>query len=155
MIGDSATPRPMRVASRVSQLCAPPAMACRATSQPAASSRAATIPTARAVFLVPEKKWMTAFMIGPSYLAPAPLASLLLGLVAVPLSRSSPRGGQQGGLPAAILLFAAYYNVSAIAKKLVAQGAIGVLPGVFWGQILLLVCLLLLNGRWLARWRRS
>ena len=33
--------------------------------------------------------------------------------------------------------------------------AIGVLPGVFWGQILLLVCLLLLNGRWLARWRRS
>ena len=85
----------------------------------------------------------------------APLASLLLGLVAVPLSRSSPRGGQRGGLPAAILLFAAYYNVSAIAKKLVAQGAIGVLPGVFWGQILLLVCLLLLNGRWLARWRRS
>ena len=45
--------------------------------------------------------------------------------------------------------------MSAIAKKLVAQGAIGVLPGVFWGQILLLVCLLLLNGRWLARWRRS
>ena len=82
-------------------------------------------------------------------------AAFLLGLVAVPLSRSSPRGGQQGGLPAAILLFAAYYNVSAIAKKLVAQGAIGVLPGVFWGQILLLVCLLLLNGRWLARWRRS
>ena len=85
----------------------------------------------------------------------APLASLLLGLVAVPLSRSSPRGGQQGGLPAAILLFAAYYNVSAIAKKLVAQGAIGVLPGVFWGQILLVACLLLLNWRWLARWRRT
>ena len=62
------------------------------------------------------------------------------------------RGGY--GLGSA-LLFAAYYNVSAIAKKLVAQGAIGVLPGVFWGQILLLVCLLLLNGRWLARWRRS
>jgi lipopolysaccharide export system permease protein len=85
----------------------------------------------------------------------APLASLLLGLVAVPLSRSTPRGGQQGGLPAAILLFAAYYNVSAIAKKLVAQGAIGVLPGVFWGQILLVACLLLLNWRWLARWRRT
>jgi lipopolysaccharide export system permease protein len=85
----------------------------------------------------------------------APLASLLLGLVAVPLSRSTPRGGQQGGLPAAIRLFAAYYNVSAIAKKLVAQGAIGVLPGVFWGQILLVACLLLLNWRWLARWRRT
>ena len=85
----------------------------------------------------------------------APLASLLLGLVAVPLSRSTPRGGQQGGLPAAILLFAAYYNVSAIAKKLVAQGAIGVLPGVFWGQVLLVACLLLLNWRWLARWRRT
>ncbi len=85
----------------------------------------------------------------------APVASLLLGLVAVPLSRSSPRGGQRGGLPAAILLFAAYYNVSAIAKKLVAQGAIGVLPGVFWGQILLLVCLVLLSWRPFARRRRS
>ena len=84
----------------------------------------------------------------------APLASLLLGLVAVPLSRSSPRGGQRGGLPAAILLFAAYYNVSAIAKKLVAQGAIGVLPGVFWGQVLLLVCLVLLSWRPFARRRR-
>ncbi|MDX9841825.1 MAG: hypothetical protein RBS95_10225, partial [Desulfobulbus sp.] len=65
-----------------------------------------------------------------------------------------PRGGQRGGLPAAILLYAAYYNVSAIAKKLVAQGAIGVLPGVFWGQILLLVCLVLLSWRPFARRRR-
>lgn len=81
----------------------------------------------------------------------APLASVLLALTAVPLSRTTPRGGQRGGLPAAILLFAVYYNASAIAKKLVAQGAIGVLPGVFSAHLLLLACLVLLNWRPLRR----
>ena len=80
-----------------------------------------------------------------------PLASILLALVAVPLSRTTPRGGQRGGLPAAILLFAAYYNVSAIAKKLVAQGAIGLLPGVFSAHLLLLACLVALTWRPLRR----
>lgn len=76
-----------------------------------------------------------------------PLATILLALVAIPLSRSSPRQGRRARTLLAIAIFAVYYNLSAIAKKLVASGGIDVLPGIFWGQVLLLACLVLLVWR--------
>ncbi len=83
-----------------------------------------------------------------------PLSSIFLALLAIPLSRSSSRRGQRASTLTAIVIFAVYYNFSAITKKLVAQGAIGVLPGIFWGQLLLLACLVLLTWRppFLRRW---
>jgi lipopolysaccharide export system permease protein len=86
-----------------------------------------------------------------------PLSSILLALLAIPLSRSSSRQGQRANTLTAILIFAVYYNFSAITKKLVSQGVIGVLPGIFWGQLLLVACLVLLTWRpaFLRRWRRQ
>ncbi|MBM9530024.1 LPS export ABC transporter permease LptF [Desulfoprunum benzoelyticum] len=85
-----------------------------------------------------------------------PMSSILLALLAIPLSSSSPRQGRRTGTLLAIVIFAVYYNFSAITKKLVAQGGIAVLPGIFWGQLLLLACLVLLVWRppFLRHWRR-
>ena len=67
----------------------------------------------------------------------APLSTILLALLAIPLSRSSPRQGKYVKAPVAILIFAVYYNFSALTKKWVAQGVIAVVPGIWWGQLML------------------
>jgi lipopolysaccharide export system permease protein len=67
----------------------------------------------------------------------APVATILLALLGVPLSRSSPRAGKYAKVPTAVLIFAGYYYFSAITKKWVGQGVIDVFPGIWWAQILL------------------
>ena len=87
----------------------------------------------------------------------SPMSSILLALLAIPLSRSSPRQGRRANTLMAIVIFAVYYNFSAITKKLVSQGVIDVVPGIFWGQLLLLACLVLLVWRphFVRHWRRQ
>jgi len=68
-----------------------------------------------------------------------PVSTVLLALLGLLLSCSPTRRGNFAKLPAAVLIFAAYYYISAIAKKWVAQGVIGPVPGVWWGQIVLLL----------------
>jgi lipopolysaccharide export system permease protein len=67
----------------------------------------------------------------------APVATILLALLGVPLSRSFPREGKYAKVPTAILIFAGYYYFTAILKKWVEQGVIDPFPGIWWGQILL------------------
>jgi lipopolysaccharide export system permease protein len=74
----------------------------------------------------------------------SPVSTLLLALLAVPLARSSPRQGKYARVPLAILVFAAYYNLSAIIKKWVAQGVISTFPGLWWSQLLLLLVMVFL-----------
>ncbi|MBI2969503.1 MAG: LPS export ABC transporter permease LptF [Gammaproteobacteria bacterium] len=61
-----------------------------------------------------------------------PIATILLALAAVPLSRSTPRQGKHEKMVAAALVFAVYYNLSGLAQTWVEQGVIGGLPGVWW-----------------------
>jgi lipopolysaccharide export system permease protein len=68
-----------------------------------------------------------------------PVSTILLALLAVPLSRSGPRQGKFAAAPVAIAVFAIYYNMAALMKKWVAQGILGWLPGIWWSQIFLLV----------------
>jgi lipopolysaccharide export system permease protein len=86
----------------------------------------------------------------------APLSTILLALLAVPLSNSAPRQGKYVKAPVAILVFAVYYNFSALTKKWVAQGAIGIVPGIWWGQILLAAVIILFLWRsvFSIYWRR-
>ena len=72
----------------------------------------------------------------------APFSTILLALLGVPLSRTSPRHGKYAKVPLGILVFAVYYNLSAMTKKWVAQGVMGSIPGIWWTQALLF-CLLL------------
>jgi lipopolysaccharide export system permease protein len=84
-----------------------------------------------------------------------PLATILLALLGVPLSRSSPRRGKYAKVMTAVLIIFVYHNLGAMAKKLVAQGVLGTLPGIWWVQILLagLLLLLLWQSTMGFRWR--
>ena len=77
----------------------------------------------------------------------APFSTILLALLGVPLSRTSPRHGKYAKVPLGILVFAAYYNLSAMTKKWVAQGTMGSIPGIWWTQALLFCLLLALLWR--------
>jgi lipopolysaccharide export system permease protein len=86
----------------------------------------------------------------------APLSIILLALLGIPLSRSSPRQGKYARAPVAILIFAVYYNLSAMLKKWVSQGIIGTIPGIWWGQMLLvsLLIFLLWQPAFFLNWRK-
>jgi len=84
----------------------------------------------------------------------APFSTILLALLGVPLSRSFPRQGKYAKVPLGILVFAVYYNLSAITKQWVGQGVVGGIPGIWWTQMLLAGLLLVLLWRPRRAFRR-
>jgi lipopolysaccharide export system permease protein len=84
----------------------------------------------------------------------APFSTILLALLGIPLSRSSPRQGKYAKVPLGILVFAVYYNLSAITKKWVGQGIVGSIPGIWWIQVLMAGLLLGLFWKPSLRFRR-
>ena len=68
-----------------------------------------------------------------------PVSTILLALLAVPLSRSSPRQGKNEKIFTAALAFAIYYNLSGLARTWVEQGVVGQFPGIWWLHMLMLV----------------
>jgi lipopolysaccharide export system permease protein len=85
-----------------------------------------------------------------------PFATVLLALLGVPLSRSSPRRGKYAKVTTAVVIFAVYYNLSALTKKWVEKGVLDTLPGIWWLQMLLAgVLLILLWQPSLAYFRRD
>lgn len=73
-----------------------------------------------------------------------PMAALLLGLLGAPMSRSAPRQGKYTRVFVAILVYAVYYNVSALAKTWVEQEKVSYFPGMWWSDALLAILLLVL-----------
>ena len=73
-----------------------------------------------------------------------PLTTILLALLGVPLSRTAPRSGRYAKVGTAILIYAVYYNTSAMAKNWVEQGVVGTMPGIWWVDALLAGLLLIL-----------
>ncbi len=71
-----------------------------------------------------------------------PLSAVLLALLGAPLSRVDPRQGKYAKIPAALMVFAVYYLLSAVMKKWVGQGVVATVPGMWSVQILLAVLLL-------------
>jgi lipopolysaccharide export system permease protein len=83
-----------------------------------------------------------------------PIATILLALLAVPLSRSQPREGRYGRIAIGLLVFIIYLNLLSAAKAWTEEGAISPLLGVWWvhGCIVLLTLTLLgLQNGWLRR----
>jgi lipopolysaccharide export system permease protein len=70
------------------------------------------------------------------------LTTILLAMMAIPLSRSSPRQGKSEKIIAAAVIFAIYYNLSGLAQTWVEQGVIGSFPGVWWLHFLMLVAVI-------------
>lgn len=85
-----------------------------------------------------------------------PLSTMLLGLLGVPVSRTSPRhGGRHGRMVVAILVYAVYYLLSVSAKTWVEHGAVGPVPGIWWvpAALAVLVLVSLLPPRFARRFR--
>ncbi len=68
-----------------------------------------------------------------------PLATILLAVLAVLLSRTSPRQGRFAKLFIAILVFITYYNTLGVAQSWVARGEVPIQVGVWWVHICLLM----------------
>jgi lipopolysaccharide export system permease protein len=76
------------------------------------------------------------------------VATVLLGLLGIPLGRTAPRRGKSAKVFIAAIIFAIFYNLTAVAKTWVEQGLVGSFPGVWWPHMLLavLVAVLLIRG---------
>jgi len=86
-----------------------------------------------------------------------PLATLLLALLAVPLSRGSHRRSRFRGYFIAILVYTLLFNLIILARNLVEQGTVGAIPGLWWAYAFPagLLAVLLLNPRLLDRSGRT
>jgi lipopolysaccharide export system permease protein len=74
-----------------------------------------------------------------------PILTLLLVMLAVPLTRSGPRQGRYAGLVPAILVYVIYSNMLGISRNWVEHEVIPISLGLWWvhGQMLLVVLVLL------------
>jgi lipopolysaccharide export system permease protein len=61
-----------------------------------------------------------------------PLSTLILGILAVPLSRSQPRQGRYGRLAIGLLVFIIYFNLLSAGKAWVEQEAVPTAVGMWW-----------------------
>jgi len=74
-----------------------------------------------------------------------PLATVILAMLAIPFSYTSPREGKSQNVFIAAIAFAIYYNLTGVAQSWVEQGMIERFPGVWWlHTIMLLVVVWLL-----------
>ena len=74
-----------------------------------------------------------------------PVAALLLALLAVPLSYTSPRQGRYSKIAIAILIYVPYANLLVLSRKWVAAGTIPPWIGVVWVHLLIVFLILILT----------
>jgi len=67
-----------------------------------------------------------------------PVATLVLAILAVPLSRSQPRQGRYGRIVIGLLVFIIYFNMLSAAKAWLEQGTVSVSVGIWWVHGLML-----------------
>ena len=74
-----------------------------------------------------------------------PLATIILAILAVPLSRTQPRAGRYGRIVIGLLVFIIYLNMLSASKAWIEQGAVSPALGLWWvhGAMLLLTAGLL------------
>lgn len=70
-----------------------------------------------------------------------PITTILLGLLAVPLSKSSPRDGRYGKLFVGILVYIVYNNLLSMAKSGLAKGEVRPDVGLWWVHLALVALL--------------
>ena len=72
------------------------------------------------------------------------LATMVLAILAVPLSRSQPRQGRYGRLAIGMLVFIIYFNLMSAGKSWIEQGVVPTTVGLWWVHGLMLAAALLL-----------
>ena len=84
----------------------------------------------------------------------SPLSLLVLALLAVPLSRSSPREGRFARIGAGLLIYITYANMLSVARVWVERGQVPAWLGMWWVHVALALLGLVLFGReagWFVR----
>lgn len=71
-------------------------------------------------------------------------ATVLLGLLGIPLSRTAPRRGKSANVFVGVIIFAVFYNLTAMAKTWMESGLVGFIPGIWWPHLLLALLLVVL-----------
>lgn len=85
-----------------------------------------------------------------------PIATVILAILAVPLSRSQPRQGRYGKIALGLLVFIIYFNLLSAGKAWLESGTLPEVLGIWWvhGAMLLLALILLgYQNAWYRRWR--
>jgi len=72
---------------------------------------------------------------------------VILAMLAVPLSKSSPRQGRYGKVAVAILLYIIYSNLLLLAMNFVKKGKVDPLIGMWWVHVLFILLFLFLFSR--------
>jgi lipopolysaccharide export system permease protein len=67
----------------------------------------------------------------------APLSTVLLALLGVPLSKSNPRQGKFARIAIAIVIFAVYFQLFVVARTWVDTAVVPPMPGIWWVPALL------------------
>jgi lipopolysaccharide export system permease protein len=83
-----------------------------------------------------------------------PLATVILAILAVPLSRSQPRQGRYGKIAVGLLVFIIYFNMLSAGKAWLEQGNVPESAGLWWAHGLMLVLALGLLAANNGMWRR-
>jgi lipopolysaccharide export system permease protein len=87
-----------------------------------------------------------------------PLSTVVLAILAVPLSRSQPRQGRYGRLAVGLLVFIIYFNLLSAGQAWIEKGSMPVAAGLWWAHgLMLLLAFGLLGAQngWHRRlWRR-
>jgi len=73
-----------------------------------------------------------------------PIATLLIAMLALPLSQTTPRSGRYANLAWAVLLYLVYSNLLSLGKNWIIKERVPVWIGTWWVHILALVLLLVL-----------
>ncbi len=82
----------------------------------------------------------------------APLTTMLLALLAIPLSRTGPRASRYGRLILAAVIMIVFFNIDSLARSWLEQGLMPAVPGIFWPHMLIVA--LLVGWFWPQRTRR-
>lgn len=75
-----------------------------------------------------------------------PLATIILSILAVPLSRTQPRAGRYGRIAIGLLVFIIYLNMLSAAKSWIEQGVVSPTVGLWWVHAVMLILALSLLG---------
>jgi lipopolysaccharide export system permease protein len=75
-----------------------------------------------------------------------PIATLIMAVFAVPLSRSQPRAGRYGRLAIGLLVFIIYFNLMSAGKAWLENGTVQANVGLWWVHGLMLFFALALLG---------
>jgi lipopolysaccharide export system permease protein len=73
-----------------------------------------------------------------------PLTTILLALLAVPLSRMPARQGRHSKVILAIIVYALLFNLAGVARNWVEQERVGPFPGIWWVYVVPLIVLVIL-----------